>query len=176
MQEVQSGWKSSGRVYRMKPATNIFGGGKRAAHTSCHSAHLLLSCIGHPPPPFCHLCLPCHHRRWFAAQLRPPKDYKQQQQQDPQQQQEGGSQPQQPLQQQQPSSQEAAAAAAGSSSSSTVRPEVQQLIESGQDKNSAAYRAAVRIQSRFRSLGSVCVCLGGGAVGTDMCLSSCSTG
>lgn len=96
------------------------------------------------------------NRRWFAAQLRPPKDYKQQQQQQEeqgqarqqqQQQQDGGCAPQQPPQQQQQQ------APSGSSNDSTAPPsrELQALIQAGQtDKESAAYKAAVRIQSRFR--------------------------
>jgi hypothetical protein len=103
------------------------------------------------------------NRRWFAAQLRPPKDYKQQQEQQ-EQQQEGGSSGegagagQQQQQLEDGGQQRAAAAAAAASSSRQQQPpankELQGLIAAGQDKNSAIYKAAVRIQSRFR-----CVCL-----------------
>jgi hypothetical protein len=99
-------------------------------------------------------CIVSIHRRWFAAQLRPPKDYKQQQeqQQQDQQQQEPGPGASSSSGAAPPRAAAAAAPAAGSngSSSSTVSPELQGVIAAGQDKNSAAYRAAVRIQSRFR--------------------------
>eukprot|EP00879_Flechtneria_rotunda_P026279 GHRR01028011.1.p1 GENE.GHRR01028011.1~~GHRR01028011.1.p1 ORF type:complete len:302 (+),score=148.67 GHRR01028011.1:202-1107(+) len=128
------------------------------------------------------------NKRWFAAQLRPPKDYKQahdqlqqagtaatadssngssqqQRQQLPQQRQQhpasstgasqaanGGSNS---------SHANAAAAATGtqqqqssssSQTSNTATPsnELQALISAGQDQNSPIYKAAVRIQSRFR--------------------------
>jgi hypothetical protein len=100
-------------------------------------------------------CIVSIHRRWFAAQLRPPKDYKQQQeqqQQDQQQQEPGPGASSSSGAAPPPAAAAAAAPAAGSngSSSSTVSPELQGVIAAGQDKNSAAYRAAVRIQSRFR--------------------------
>lgn len=90
------------------------------------------------------------NRRWFAAQLRPPKDYKQQQDRAADSAAaDGGTAPAASN-----SSSSSTAAASSSSSSSKpaaeVDPELQKLLSSGQDKNSAIYKAAVRIQSRFR--------------------------
>uniref|UniRef100_A0A383WDZ9 DUF4110 domain-containing protein n=1 Tax=Tetradesmus obliquus TaxID=3088 RepID=A0A383WDZ9_TETOB len=99
-----------------------------------------------------------NNRRWFAAQLRPPKDYKQQQDaaaaaaadgQPPAAAADTGSQQQQ-QQAAAASSSSSSKPAVGAGSSGDVSREMAALMDAGQDKNSAIYRAAVRIQSRFR--------------------------
>ncbi|KAF8055334.1 KLHDC4 [Scenedesmus sp. PABB004] len=119
------------------------------------------------------------NRRWFAAQLRPPKDYKQQAgggggdagaaaEEGPQQ------QPPPPPQQRQaggggggasgssssssaaaggapaPPRQAGGAGGGGAAAGAGLSRELGALLEAGQDKDSPIYRAAVRIQSRFR--------------------------
>jgi hypothetical protein len=106
-------------------------------------------------------------RRWFAAQLRPPKDYKQQQAAAGDAAVHGSSSSNSSSQQQQqPGGSNAAAGTAGTSAAvaaagggmshgsstaaSGINRELEALLAAGQDKSSPIYQAAVRIQSRFR--------------------------
>jgi hypothetical protein len=100
-------------------------------------------------------------RRWFAAQLRPPKDYKQQQDAAAAAAADGtpAAADAANQRQQQTAAGSSSSTTAGTSSSSTaaagssssdVSRELAGLMDAGQDKNSAIYKAAVRIQSRFR--------------------------